>query len=129
MWFFFFKVLKIIIITSDVYPYFADTKSCQFFCACVYVCAHKKWRNRSIWITGLLVNPFDFLFILKYSLWKYRNSWKEIKPSFINQNFFPLRFGYGLMDAFGMVELAKNWTTVPPQRKCEVPSAHIDKWV
>ncbi|RXG58688.1 Furin-like protease 1, isoform 1-CRR, partial [Armadillidium vulgare] len=44
-------------------------------------------------------------------------------------NFFPLRFGYGLMDAFGMVELAKNWTTVPPQRKCEVPSAHIDKLI
>ena len=37
------------------------------------------------------------------------------------------RFGYGLMDAYGMVELAKNWTTVPPQRKCEVPSPHIDK--
>ncbi|MCL4137474.1 UNVERIFIED_CONTAM: hypothetical protein GTU68_037289 [Idotea baltica] len=39
------------------------------------------------------------------------------------------RFGYGLMDAYGMVELARNWTTVPPQRKCEVPSAHVDKYV
>ncbi|KAL7062130.1 hypothetical protein AAHC03_01894 [Spirometra sp. Aus1] len=29
-------------------------------------------------------------------------------------------FGYGLMDAAAMVDLALNWTTVPPQRICEV---------
>ncbi|KAM7539931.1 hypothetical protein Aperf_G00000040082 [Anoplocephala perfoliata] len=28
-------------------------------------------------------------------------------------------FGYGLMDAATMVDLALNWTTVPPQRICE----------
>ena len=30
------------------------------------------------------------------------------------------RFGYGLMDAFKMTQLAKNWTSVPPQIKCKV---------
>ncbi|CAG9537960.1 unnamed protein product [Cercopithifilaria johnstoni] len=29
-------------------------------------------------------------------------------------------FGFGLMDAGGMVRLASNWTTVPEQRKCIV---------
>ncbi|VBB27463.1 unnamed protein product, partial [Acanthocheilonema viteae] len=29
-------------------------------------------------------------------------------------------FGFGLMDAGGMVRLASNWTTVPEQRKCVV---------
>ena len=29
-------------------------------------------------------------------------------------------FGYGIMNAGKMVELAKNWTTVPAQRVCEV---------
>uniref|UniRef100_A0A183SNI2 Peptidase_S8 domain-containing protein n=1 Tax=Schistocephalus solidus TaxID=70667 RepID=A0A183SNI2_SCHSO len=29
-------------------------------------------------------------------------------------------FGYGLMDAAAMVDLALNWSTVPPQRICEV---------
>ncbi|TNN12242.1 Furin-like protease 1 isoform 2 [Schistosoma japonicum] len=28
-------------------------------------------------------------------------------------------FGYGLMDAAAMVDLALNWTSVPPQRVCE----------
>ncbi|XP_076804353.1 furin-1-like isoform X2 [Clavelina lepadiformis] len=29
-------------------------------------------------------------------------------------------FGYGLMDAYAMVTRARNWTMVPPQRKCTV---------
>uniref|UniRef100_A0A2A4JU34 furin n=1 Tax=Heliothis virescens TaxID=7102 RepID=A0A2A4JU34_HELVI len=29
-------------------------------------------------------------------------------------------FGYGLLDAAGMVRLAKTWRTVPPQRRCEL---------
>ncbi|CAH0562213.1 unnamed protein product [Brassicogethes aeneus] len=29
-------------------------------------------------------------------------------------------FGYGLMDAHAMVKLAKRWTTVPEQHKCEI---------
>ncbi|XP_023239624.1 furin-like protease 1 [Centruroides sculpturatus] len=29
-------------------------------------------------------------------------------------------FGYGMMDAAAMVSLAKKWTTVPPQKVCEV---------
>ncbi|XP_012548749.1 furin-like convetase isoform X2 [Bombyx mori] len=29
-------------------------------------------------------------------------------------------FGYGLLDASGMVRLAKTWRTVPPQRRCEL---------
>lgn len=28
-------------------------------------------------------------------------------------------FGYGLIDASAMVDLAKNWTTVPEQRLCK----------
>lgn len=39
------------------------------------------------------------------------------------------RFGYGLMDAYGMVQLAKNWTSVPVQRKCEVTASHVDKLI
>lgn len=30
------------------------------------------------------------------------------------------RFGFGLMDAQGMVETALNWTNVPAQRMCRV---------
>ncbi|KAI5651329.1 proprotein convertase p-domain-containing protein [Phthorimaea operculella] len=29
-------------------------------------------------------------------------------------------FGYGLLDAAGMVRLAKTWRSVPPQRRCEL---------
>lgn len=29
-------------------------------------------------------------------------------------------YGYGLLDAGAMVSLAKNWTTVGPQRKCVI---------
>lgn len=29
-------------------------------------------------------------------------------------------YGYGLLDAGAMVNLAKNWTTVGPQRKCVI---------
>ena len=36
-------------------------------------------------------------------------------------------FGYGLMDATAMVNLARRWVPVPEQHKCETPSAHIDK--
>ncbi|CAL4066188.1 unnamed protein product, partial [Meganyctiphanes norvegica] len=34
-----------------------------------------------------------------------------------------------MMDAYGMVQLAKNWTSVPTQRKCEVEAPHIDKLI
>jgi len=36
-------------------------------------------------------------------------------------------FGYGLMDAYAMVKLARNWKTVPEQHKCEVSAPHADK--
>jgi hypothetical protein len=36
-------------------------------------------------------------------------------------------FGYGLMDAYAMVKLARNWKTVPEQHKCEVSAPHTDK--
>ena len=36
-------------------------------------------------------------------------------------------FGYGLMDAGAMVQLAKNWTTVPPQHICEKRSKDENK--
>lgn len=29
-------------------------------------------------------------------------------------------FGYGLLDAAGMVRLARSWRTVPAQRRCEL---------
>ncbi|KAK3869503.1 hypothetical protein Pcinc_025199 [Petrolisthes cinctipes] len=29
-------------------------------------------------------------------------------------------FGFGLMDAYGMVELSRNWTSVPSQHSCEI---------
>lgn len=32
------------------------------------------------------------------------------------------RFGFGLMDAYGMVKTARNWTTVPAHRVCRVKS-------
>ncbi|XP_075979647.1 furin-like protease 1 isoform X2 [Anticarsia gemmatalis] len=32
-------------------------------------------------------------------------------------------FGYGLLDAAGMVRLAKTWRTVPAQRRCELAAA------
>uniref|UniRef100_A0A8V5GXI6 furin n=1 Tax=Melopsittacus undulatus TaxID=13146 RepID=A0A8V5GXI6_MELUD len=33
-------------------------------------------------------------------------------------------YGYGLLDAGAMVSLAKNWTTVGPQRKCVIDVPH-----
>lgn len=39
------------------------------------------------------------------------------------------RFGYGLMDTYGMVKLARNWTSVPAQRTCDVEAPHIDKLI
>lgn len=38
-------------------------------------------------------------------------------------------FGYGLMDAYAMVKLARKWVTVPEQRKCEITAPHVDKLV
>ena len=32
-------------------------------------------------------------------------------------------FGYGMMDASAMVDLAKKWTNVPAQRKCVIESS------
>lgn len=38
-------------------------------------------------------------------------------------------FGYGLMDAYEMVKLARVWQTVPEQHKCEVSAPHLNKYV
>ncbi|XP_072402014.1 furin-like protease 1 isoform X1 [Diabrotica undecimpunctata] len=38
-------------------------------------------------------------------------------------------FGYGLMDAFAMVQLARNWTTVPEQHKCEITAQQVPKGI
>ncbi|KAL4227338.1 Proprotein convertase subtilisin kexin type [Mactra antiquata] len=38
-----------------------------------------------------------------------------------------LRYGYGLMDATAMVELAEKWTNVPVQHICEVQSTVVSK--
>ncbi|XP_020626671.1 furin-like [Orbicella faveolata] len=35
--------------------------------------------------------------------------------------------GFGLMDAYGLVSLAMNWTTVAPQLTCTIPYLHIDR--
>ena len=31
-------------------------------------------------------------------------------------------FGFGIMDASAMVDLARTWTTVPSQHRCEIKS-------
>ncbi|XP_060536836.1 furin-like protease 1 isoform X3 [Cylas formicarius] len=36
-------------------------------------------------------------------------------------------FGYGLMDAYAMVQLARNWITVPEQHKCEISASDVSK--
>lgn len=36
-------------------------------------------------------------------------------------------FGYGLMDAAAMVQLARRWVSVPEQRKCEVSWPNTEK--
>ncbi|XP_062558769.1 furin-like protease 1 [Armigeres subalbatus] len=38
-------------------------------------------------------------------------------------------FGYGLMDAFAMVKLARTWQTVPEQQICEINAPHLDKQI
>lgn len=38
-------------------------------------------------------------------------------------------FGYGLMDAYAMVKLARKWVTVPEQHRCEITAPHVDKLV
>ena len=42
--------------------------------------------------------------------------WQQNKAGF----YFSKYYGFGLMDAGRMVNLAKNWTQVPRQRKCEI---------
>lgn len=39
------------------------------------------------------------------------------------------KFGYGLMDAGGMVDLAERWTTVPPQHICKSREINEDRAV
>ena len=36
-------------------------------------------------------------------------------------------FGYGLMDAYAMVKLARKWITTPEQHKCEKKAPHTEK--
>ena len=38
-------------------------------------------------------------------------------------------FGYGIMNAGKMVELAKNWTNIPQQRVCEIVSTQRNQYV
>lgn len=38
-----------------------------------------------------------------------------------------LRYGYGLMDATAMVELAEKWTNVPEQHICTIQSQFVSK--
>ncbi|XP_049872049.1 furin-like protease 1 isoform X2 [Pectinophora gossypiella] len=38
-------------------------------------------------------------------------------------------FGYGLLDAAGMVRLARSWKTVPPQRRCELAAPRSQRMV
>ncbi|CAH3150856.1 unnamed protein product [Pocillopora meandrina] len=45
-----------------------------------------------------------------------RGKWQQNKAGF----YFSKFYGFGLMDAGRMVNLAKNWTQVPLQRKCEI---------
>jgi len=35
------------------------------------------------------------------------------------------RFGFGLMNAHGLVTMASNWTTVPPKSICTVPALPV----
>ena len=37
--------------------------------------------------------------------------------------------GFGLMDAYGLVSLAVNWTTVAPQLTCTISYLHINRCV
>ncbi|XP_028173178.1 furin-like protease 1, partial [Ostrinia furnacalis] len=38
-------------------------------------------------------------------------------------------FGYGLLDAAGMVRLARTWRTVPPQRRCELAAPRTQRTI
>lgn len=38
-------------------------------------------------------------------------------------------FGYGMMNAEGMVRLAQNWTGLPEQHRCEIVSSDTEKSV
>ncbi|KDR13521.1 hypothetical protein L798_11434, partial [Zootermopsis nevadensis] len=56
---------------------------------------------------------------LKSSDWKVNGVGRNVSHS----------FGYGLMDAYEMVKLARNWKTVPEQHKCEVSAPHTEKLI
>lgn len=38
---------------------------------------------------------------------------------------FNTRFGFGLMNAFGLVSVASNWTSVPDKYICTIPSREM----
>jgi len=37
-------------------------------------------------------------------------------------------FGFGLLDVATMVDLARNWTTVPKQHCCQITSRHAARY-
>lgn len=56
-------------------------------------------------------------------VWLEHGHWLENKAGFYVSKFY----GFGLMDAGRMVTLAKNWTTVPPQLRCEMNGTDSNK--
>lgn len=42
---------------------------------------------------------------------------------------FNTKFGFGLMNAFGLVKAASNWTSVPERHTCTVPVESINKTI
>ena len=51
---------------------------------------------------------------------------KDWRPNALGRN-VSHAFGYGLMDAAAMIQLAKRWKTVPYQYKCEIKAPKMDK--
>ena len=52
-----------------------------------------------------------------------RGYWQRNKAGLYVSKFY----GFGLMDAGKMVSLAKKWTTVPQQLKCEIEGSDKNK--
>ncbi len=65
----------------------------------------------------------DYLFHRLQSKWR--------KQSLLSDFFFLVAvshsFGYGMMDAYAMVKLARTWRRVPPQQTCHIPASHFNK--
>jgi len=63
--------------------------------------------------------PHDFIYLVTCRLISLIDDWQVNVLLAVSHH-----FGFGLLDVAAMVDLARNWTTVPEQHCCDIASRH-----